>query len=167
MERHRIDMWKCQPKSRDEHEWQRCLKCQFLKEKSKSFIIPKKNVNMTKGMGKIWTQFTKISMSIAKRTWTYKWQSTLQYNLNWNSYLIELNSNTLNEIWIPLNSNSTIGFNFSSKNAKWWRRYWNMFVNMVLKVIENMSVNMVLKNKIFKKTHIWKTPFHVLHLGMG
>jgi hypothetical protein len=50
----------------------------------------------------------------------YKWQSTLQYNLNWNSYLIELNSNTLNGI--RFNSNSTIGFNFYFFNAKWWRR---------------------------------------------
>jgi hypothetical protein len=38
----------------------------------------------------------------------YKWQSTLQYNLNWNSYLIELNSNTLSEIWIQLKKSFNI-----------------------------------------------------------
>jgi hypothetical protein len=37
-----------------------------------------------------------------------------------------------------------------------------MFVNMVLKVLKNMFVNMVLKNKIFKKT-----PIHVLYLRNG
>jgi hypothetical protein len=111
-------------------------------------------------------------MSIAIKTRT-PYSYALQMTINIAIQLeLKFVFNWIEFKYIEWNLNS-IKFQFN-----YWIQFFFYKCKMVEKVlkhvceygvdgIENMFVHMVLKNKIFKKTHIWKTPIHVLYLGMG